>query len=263
MKTVRRSYLTNAGTFLLNDVLMSVLSVSSLYFIADRYAAWGLLGSVASSGWAAFLSFVLLDLGLYVWHWACHRVDVLWMFHKVHHSDRCINVSTAFRSHFGEVFLTALGKALFIVAIGVEASVVLANEVIVTLFVMFHHANITLPGERRLARLIVSPGLHRVHHSVRREEHDRNYGAVFSLWDRMFGTLAESTPQKLGLDFVKELDFIQLFGFGFKRTYRPSRRSQQAMIAEAAYFRAEKRGFAPGFEILDWLEAEREVGSDG
>lgn len=259
-KEYRQSYLANLGTLFLNDTLLSLLSVSSLWVVAEHYAGFGLLSAVSDPLLKAALSFVLLDLALYFWHRANHSFDWLWMFHKVHHSDPVMNVSTAFRLHFVEVLLTIVVKALFIVAVGVDAAIVMANEAIITLFVLFHHANLSFPGERWLGRLAIVPYLHRVHHSVERVEHDRNFGAVFSGWDRMFGTLAEVTPAKIGLRDVPGQNFLELVKFGLvPQAALPSAQTLQAKIAEAAYFRAEKRGFAPGYEVRDWMEAEREI----
>lgn len=160
------------------------------------------------------LSFVLLDLVLYFWHRANHAFGWLWMFHKVHHSDRVMNVTTAFRLHFMEVLLTLLVKALFIMVAGVDAALVVANETIMTLFVMFHHSNLSLPGLRRLAGVVIVPHLHRVHHSEKREEHDRNFGLVFSWWDRLFGTLAQAEPATIGLRDVESKGLWALVKFG-------------------------------------------------
>jgi sterol desaturase/sphingolipid hydroxylase (fatty acid hydroxylase superfamily) len=265
----RRSYAANLGTLLLNDTLLSLLSVTSLWLVAENHSQWGLLGAVTDPLLKAALSFVLLDLTLYFWHRANHAFDWLWMFHKVHHSDPVMNVSTAFRLHFVEVLLTAAVKALFIVAMGVEAAVVMANEAIITLFVMFHHSNLSFRGERRLGRLAITPYLHRVHHSAKRAEHDSNYGAVFSCWDRMFGTLKELRPAAIGLAQVPGQNLLELVKFGLTRQVSPpskplpttvtSPKTLHTMIAEAAYYRAEKRGFAPGYEFMDWMEAEREI----
>jgi hypothetical protein len=170
-----------------------------------------------------------------------------------------MNASTAFRLHFMESLLTVLVKALFIVVTGVQASMVLLSEAIMALFVIFHHASLSVPGEKWLGRVIVVPMLHRVHHSTLRREHDNNYGAVFSIWDRLFGTLAEREPARLGLKNVGTLSFIELLKFGLTAGGGKPAHALTAMIAEAAYFKAEKRGFAPGMEMLDWLEAEREI----
>ena len=258
-RTVRQSYFTNLGAFILNDTLMSLLSVSSLWLIAERFAPIGLLSGIESPVVKAIVSFLLLDLVLYVWHRANHRFDALWMFHKVHHSDRCMNVSTAFRLHGIEVFLTSVVKAAFIVLMGVDAAVVLANEAVVTLFVMFHHTNVAFRGEHGLGRLTVVPSLHRVHHSSERTEHDHNYGAVFSVWDRLFGTLAELEPKELGLENVPGHSLLDLVRFGVMPPKASQPPTLQTMIAEAAYYRAEKRGFVPGYDQIDWLEAEKEI----
>lgn len=261
-RTTRQSYFTNIGSFILNDTLMSLLSVSTLWLIAERYADHGLLSDIANPALKAIASFVLLDLVLYLWHRANHRFDALWAFHKIHHSDRSMNVSTAFRLHGVEVFLTALIKAVFITVMGVDAAVLLTNEAIVTLFVMFHHANIRFPGERWLGWLIVVPRIHRAHHSTRRAEHDSNYGAVFSCWDRVLGTFADLEPRTIGLPQVPGYGLLGLIGYGLPQLpRRPALKPEavQAMIAEAAYFRAEKRGFAPGNDFIDWVEAEREI----
>jgi sterol desaturase/sphingolipid hydroxylase (fatty acid hydroxylase superfamily) len=261
----RQSYLANFGMLMFNDTLLSILSVTSLWAIASRYSGWGLLSGIQDVGVKALLSFVLLDLTLYLWHRANHQFDGLWRFHKVHHSDRVMNVSTAFRLHGVEVFLTVAVKALFIVVVGVDATLVIANEALITLCVLFHHARIHFRGERLLGRLAIMPYLHRTHHSVVRAEHDSNYGAVFSCWDRLFGTLSEAEPEVLGLFNVPGQNLLALLKFGFARNApaMPARTVVRgyplhAMIAEAAYYRAERRGFAPGDDFRDWLEAERE-----
>ncbi len=259
-KTTRQSYLTNLGTFILNDTMMSLMSVSSLWALAERFSHWGLLSGISARAWKGVVSFLLLDLTLYLWHRANHRFDCLWIFHKVHHSDRCMNVSTAFRLHFVEVALTTLVKAAFTLLTGVDAAVLLVNEAVITLCVMFHHANIRFAGEHWLARLTIVPYLHRVHHSVKRNEHDNNYGAVFSFWDWMFGTLADLEPAEIGLKHVAGQGVLELIRFGLTSTPpSPSPQCLKKMVAEAAYYRAEKRGFAPGYEFMDWLEAEKEI----
>ena len=292
----RKSYLANFGTLILNDTLLSLLSVSSLWLIAERYSGWGLLSGVDDPLAKAAASFVLLDLTLYGWHRANHTVDWLWTFHKVHHSDRVMNVSTAFRLHFAEVLMTLLVKALFIVVVGVDAGIVVANETLITLFIMFHHARLSFRGDRWLGHLTIVPYLHRVHHSAQRSEHDSNYGAVFSWWDRLFGTLKEVEPIEIGLRNVPALNVLQLVKYGLANPVFPGHEGEPlvhaagglrpagaqpllwlisrglkppapasrgpaltSMIAEAAYYRAEKRGFAPCGDFRDWLEAEREI----
>ena len=131
-KTTRQSYLTNLGTFLMNDTLMSLMSVSALLLVAENFGQWGLLHGVSDPALKTVFSFLALDLTLYLWHRLNHAYDCLWMYHKVHHSDPTMNVSTAFRLHFVEVVLTALVKAVFIMVMGVESAVVIANEALIT-----------------------------------------------------------------------------------------------------------------------------------
>ncbi len=263
-ETIRQSYLTNLGTLVLNDSMMSLLSVSSLLAVAEGFSRWGLLGSMADSVGKTLLSFILLDFTLYLWHRANHGIDRFWLFHKVHHSDRSMNVTTAFRLHAMEVLMTTLVKAVFIVVVGVDASTLLVNELMVTLFVMFHHADVSFTGESSLGRWLIVPSLHRLHHSAQRKEHDRNYGAVLSWWDSLFGTLSVATPKEIGLRDVKPLGILELVKFGFTFRYpstaqMPVSEALKGRVAEAAYYRAGQRGFVPGFELYDWLEAEREI----
>jgi sterol desaturase/sphingolipid hydroxylase (fatty acid hydroxylase superfamily) len=260
-KHLRLSYKTNISLFMVNSIAMSIVSASSLLIVAERYSAKGLLNTLPSPAWKAVLSFLLLDLFMYLWHKASHSVDWLWMFHKVHHNDPYLNISTSFRIHFMELFITHLLKALLIIVFGIEAAMVLASEAVMTLFVMFHHTNIAFKGEKLLGYFIIVPALHRTHHSTQRNEHDSNYGAVLSLWDRLFGTLAELEPAEIGIKGSSPQDLVNLIKFGFSLhtpTSAPAV-NLEAMIAEAAYYKAEKRGFSPGNDLRDWLEAKRDI----
>ncbi|CAA9891887.1 Sterol desaturase/sphingolipid hydroxylase (Fatty acid hydroxylase superfamily) [Candidatus Methylobacter favarea] len=266
-KTLRQSYQTNAGIFIFNSIVISLLSACCLFFVSDHYSGWGLLDYVSSPVWKAALAFLFLDLMLYIWHRACHRFDVLWIFHKVHHSDPALNVSTAFRIHLLELLITTLLKSIYIITFGIDKKLMLTNEALFTVFIMLHHSNITFKGENLLGRVIIVPHLHRVHHSAERCEHDRNYGAVLSIWDRLFGTLAVLEPAQIGIKGNPPQTFLKLVKFGFTDTaMNPQTLSSsgaclnlQAMIAEAAYYKAEKRAFHPGNELCDWLEAKREI----
>ena len=132
-----------------------------------------------------------------------------------------------------------------------------------TLFIMFHHTNISFKGEKLLSYFIIVPSLHRTHHSKQRCEHDSNYGAVLSLWDWLFGTRSELKPAEIGIKGNSPQDLVNLikFGFGFTLPTPPTVQpvNLDAMIAEAAYYKAEKRGFSPGNDIRDWLEAKSEI----
>lgn len=211
---MRHSYLTNVLTFLFNDITLSLLSIPTLYFVAQQFAGMGLFSSLADGPIKYLLTFVLLDFALYGWHYATHHFDGLWIFHKVHHSDKTLNVTTGLRFHLGELLLEVLVRVAFIGLIGVNANVVLFSQTLITLFVLFHHTNITFPGEKLLSKIFIVPRLHRLHHSAIRSEHDSNYGAVFSVWDRLFGTLKEKDPQAIGLEGVDEQHFADLLKYG-------------------------------------------------
>lgn len=265
LKQLRRSYQTNIGLFIFNSIVISLLSVTPLVMLAEHYSGRGLLSHISNPAWRALLSFVLLDLLLYCWHRISHSFDGLWMFHKVHHNDPYLNVSTAFRLHIVELLIITALKSAYIVMFGVDKTMVLTNETLLTLFIMFHHSNISFPGEKRLGRIIIAPYLHRAHHSTERNEHDNNYGAVFSIWDRLFGTFTEREPLEIGIKNSSPQTVLGLLKFGFT-TANPAPvpvyeldMNLRSMIAEAAYYKAEKRAFKPGNELRDWLEAKREI----
>jgi sterol desaturase/sphingolipid hydroxylase (fatty acid hydroxylase superfamily) len=221
-RNLARSYTANIMTFLLNDTLLSLLSLPSLYYVAQGFSGYGLLSRMPNGALKWLVTFILLDLAMYLWHAANHRCDALWRFHKVHHSDTTLNVTTGLRFHAGELVLTMLLKAVFIVAVGVEARLVILNEIILTGFVIFHHMNASPRGEKALGMLFIMPHLHRLHHSTRRDEHDHNYGGALSLWDRLFGTLREGEPESIGLKNVGEQDVWDMIRFGLTAQNQPS-----------------------------------------
>ncbi|MDD1616806.1 MAG: Fatty acid hydroxylase [Methylococcaceae bacterium NSP1-2] len=262
-KQLRQSYQTNASLFIFNGIVISLLSATPLLILAESYSDQGLLNYIPNPAWKALLSFLLLDLMIYCWHKASHDFDCLWMFHKVHHNDPYLNVSTAFRIHIVELLIITVLKSAYIVVLGVNETMVLTNETISTLFVMFHHTNISFRSEKRLGQIIIVPYLHRVHHSTERTEHDNNYGMVFSIWDRLFGTLLERESIEIGIKNHSPQTVLGLLKFGFTpENSVPAHKlnlNLKSMIAEAAYYKAEKRAFAPGNELRDWLEAKKEI----
>jgi sterol desaturase/sphingolipid hydroxylase (fatty acid hydroxylase superfamily) len=263
-KNLKHSYKTNLGLFLFNNILMSLLSMTSLFLLAQHYGDSGLLRGISNTAVKSLLSLLALDLLLYAWHRVCHSFDCLWMFHKVHHCDPSLNVTTAFRIHFLEAGLTNILKAICIIVLGIEETMVLTSEVITTLCIMFHHTNITFKGEKLLGKVVITPYLHRAHHSVERREHDNNYGAILSVWDAMLGSRTEANPSKIGVKDYMPDNVMGLIAAGFTTkpieppvTIKPA--VLEHMIAEAAYYKAEKRGFTPGNDLHDWLEAKREI----
>lgn len=158
---------------------------------------------------------LILDLWIYLWHRANHRIPFLWRFHEVHHLDRFLDVTTAVRFHFGEVLMSAAVRAVIILALGMPIESVIVFEIVVLVCSAFHHMNTRLPGrlERALSRVIVTPSIHWVHHRRRQQETDSNYGVLLSFWDRLFGTLSPTprTPDMpIGTQAREERDFAGL-----------------------------------------------------
>ncbi len=214
-KIYKESFVTNTTAFLVNNVILTVLRASSLFLVAQQFSGYGLLSGLSETPLKWFLAFAFFDLAIYGWHFYSHKYEWLWRFHKVHHSDKCFNVSTGFRFHVFDLLLEILYKCVFVVVIGVNAYLVLSIEIIELFFIFFHHANISVPKENLLSQVIITPSLHRTHHSTLRQEHDSNYGIVLSLWDRLFGTRKELVPEHIGLDLIEAENFIQLFSLAF------------------------------------------------
>lgn len=151
----------------------------------------GLLNVVDLPVWAKILAAILaLDFAIWAQHLITHKVPLFWRFHQMHHADRDFDVTTALRFHPFEILASMLLKIGLVYAIGAPPVAVLAFEIILNGTAMFNHANMRLPlGLDRVVRLVlVTPDMHRVHHSDLREEHDSNYGFALSIWDRIFGT---------------------------------------------------------------------------
>ena len=186
-----RHLLRNLVLGAVNSVLVAVV-FASLWVAAASYAearGLGLLRLGDLPGWAhAGLAVLLLDAWTYAWHRMNHRVPFLWRFHRVHHSDAQMDVTTASRFHTGEIVMSSLLRIPVIVALGVTAWELVLYEMLMFAVVQFHHANIALPPrvEAVVNKVIVTPAMHKVHHSRWQPETDSNYSAMLSVWDRIF-----------------------------------------------------------------------------
>lgn len=157
---------------------------------------WGLLPGMGLDGWVLALSGILiLDLAIWVQHVVFHRVPALWRLHAVHHSDHDLDVASGLRFHPIEILLSLLYKVALVVVLGIPAGAVLAFEVLLNAGALITHANLRLPlGLDRVLRLVlVTPDMHRIHHSTQRQEQDSNYGFHLAVWDRLFRTY-RATP---------------------------------------------------------------------
>jgi sterol desaturase/sphingolipid hydroxylase (fatty acid hydroxylase superfamily) len=179
----------------LNTILMSLVCGGCLC-TAARYAEARGFGALRIAGAPAILAVtgtvLILDLVLWGWHLANHRLGWLWRLHRVHHSDVDFDVSTSLRFHAGELLLSLPLKLVTVLALGAPLGGILAFEITFGLFNMFVHGNIRLAPawESRLSSILVLPAVHRLHHSIRPDQYGRNFGTIFSLWDRWLGTWA-------------------------------------------------------------------------
>ena len=158
---------------------------------AARDAGWGLFPRVALPGsTAVLLSIVLLDLTVYLQHVMFHALPALWRVHRVHHADLDVDVTTGLRFHPIEIVLSMLIKLAVVAMLGPPVLGVLLFEVLLNALAMFNHANARIPAplDRVLRLFVVTPDMHRVHHSVEPFEHNTNFGFNLSCWDRLFGT---------------------------------------------------------------------------
>lgn len=160
---------------------------------------WGLLKRARLPVWLEVaLAIGLLDYTLYLWHVLTHRLPFLWRFHVVHHVDLDLDASTALRFHFAELALSVPWRAAQVSLLGVSPLSFSVWQTLLFLSIMFHHSNLRLPinFERRLNRLIVTPRMHGIHHSIVREETDSNWSSGLTLWDYLHGTLRLNVPQE-------------------------------------------------------------------
>lgn len=166
---------------------------------------------------AAVAGVVAFDLWMYAWHRANHRIHFLWRFHRMHHSETDLDVTTAVRFHTGEIGISSTLRCGVLALLGMSFPMLILYELALLPVIQFHHSNVRMPErlDRMLRTIIVSPNMHRVHHSVLRHEHDSNYGSIFSFWDRMFASYRWRRSLgglKVGLRGFKEKRWLTLRG---------------------------------------------------
>ena len=186
----------SALTFVAAIILVQPATRWAVHWSADK--PFGLVHLVALPRWAGFaLSFLLMDLSFYYWHLANHRVPLLWRFHNVHHTDPDLDVTTAFRFHFGEIAFSSVFNVIAVSAIGISAWAFAIYQLLFQAEVLFHHSNLRLPIglERLLSKVIVTPRMHGIHHSQIHRENNSNFGTLFTWWDRLHRTLGLNISQ--------------------------------------------------------------------
>ena len=183
----------NLGLVVIDTIVLRlsfpILAVGLAVIAQDR--GWGLFNIFEAPGWVAVLvSIVILDLVIYLQHVMFHAVPMLWRLHRMHHADLEFDVTTGLRFHPVEILLSMGIKLAVVMALGPPAVAVLIFEVLLNATAMFNHSNVRLPTfvDRVLRLIVVTPDMHRVHHSIRPEETNSNFGFNLPWWDRLLGT---------------------------------------------------------------------------
>ena len=197
----RRAFAVPLGGRWVNQIALAALGTLALRWIAPIAAVslaalaqaegWGLLNLVAVPPWlSVVLGVIAMDLGLYLLHRLFHAVPLLWRFHQIHHSDLDIDCGTALRHHPLETIANGAFDLALIAAIGVPPLAVVIFVLVASIASVFNHANIAVPpaADRVLRWLVVTPDMHRIHHSVEIEESNRNFANIFAWWDYLFST---------------------------------------------------------------------------
>ena len=225
----RQRWTINLGLAAFNVVVIRV-SIGAAAWLAANWAVQQQIGLfnifAMPNGLSLLLSLLLLDLAIYAQHIAAHRWQWFWRLHQVHHSDLDFDTTTAVRFHPLEILLSMLYKILLVVVLGVSPLAVIVFEIILNGCALFNHGNVSLPPqlEKWLRYLLVTPDMHRIHHSAFPAETDSNYGFSLSCWDRWFRTYCPQAQQaqtemSIGLHGFRaaaELGFIKLLAMPFR-----------------------------------------------
>jgi sterol desaturase/sphingolipid hydroxylase (fatty acid hydroxylase superfamily) len=221
----------------LNNIVLSVINTAlvkltiPLAGIAAAVLAgerqWGLLNNIVDSSgsinylfeWFAIVIFLIIfDFTIYFQHRLFHAVPLLWRFHRMHHSDVDYDLTTGIRFHPISIVLSSIIKIALILIMGAPVFAVLLAEVLLNATSMFNHSNLKLPKrfESFLRKLIVTPDMHRIHHSVDNIEHNHNFGFNFPWWDRLFGTYLDNVDKPseeidIGIEGLQDASSSNLF----------------------------------------------------
>lgn len=224
-----RNLLLGIGNALLLSVLFGGLFVAQEVWAGGH--GIGLLRLVSWPGWLQFvLAVVFFDLWMYVWHRANHEIPFLWRFHRMHHSDPEVDATTGFRFHPGEQVLSGLTRLAVLPLLGMSLWHLALYEALLLPVILFHHSNVSLPRwlDHGLLAVVVTPAMHRVHHSRWQPETDSNYGSIFPYWDRLFRSFRlrdDAHTIELGLEEFDGEEWQNLGGLLKTPLARPKRRT--------------------------------------
>jgi len=238
IKEKGKHLIANMALGLTNALLISVFFVGTWLWASNwTYEhQFGLLNWLQLAGfpsWGHTLGAVLLmDFWMYLWHLINHKIPFLWRFHRVHHADAEMDVTTASRFHTGEIIFSSLLRIGVLMITGIYLWELLLYETLMFAVVQFHHANIVLPKkvDRILRAVIVTPAMHKVHHSRWQPETDSNYSSMFSFWDRLGKTFRLHDPLRtlrLGLDEFDTTEDKKVKGL-FSMPFREGKSKEQA-----------------------------------
>jgi sterol desaturase/sphingolipid hydroxylase (fatty acid hydroxylase superfamily) len=162
-----------------------------------------------------FFAVILLDYTLYLWHVLTHKLPFLWRFHKIHHADLDLTAATAIRFHFGEMTISVPFRAGQILLIGVSPKALKIWQNLLFLSIFFHHSNIKLPleFEKKLQKIITTPRLHGIHHSIIESEMNSNWSSGLTVWDFLHGTFRDDVPQDeiiIGVEDHQSIEKVEL-----------------------------------------------------
>ena len=203
-------WFTNWAIAIIDSVVLRFLFASAAVGAAlwAQQNNYGLFNLSNTSGWVTgIISFIVLDFAIWLSHVASHKIPIFWKVHRMHHSDVDFDVTTAIRFHPIEIVLSMLWKFAIVIAIGAPPISVLLFEIILNGTAMFNHSNLklNLAFDRWLRIFVVTPDMHRVHHSIIHNETDSNYGFNLAIWDRIFGTYIDQ-PEAGHDDMIIGLD---------------------------------------------------------
>lgn len=205
------------------NVLLQRFTLGAAAYLTAVYAqdhGWGMMAVLNLPFWAeALITFLILDFAIYLQHVMSHALPIFWRLHQVHHADLDIDASSGLRFHPFEIMVSILYKVIIVAALGVDPWVVIAFEATLNGAAVLTHANIRYPDklDTFLRWLLVTPNMHRVHHSTSRDEMDTNFGFFLSIWDRFCGTYHRAPPRAghekvaLGLPYMREQSRLGLW----------------------------------------------------
>jgi len=223
------------------NALLVALLFGGLFVVQESWAeaaGFGLLRVLDVPIWLQLVAAVLLfDLWMYAWHRANHRIPFLWRFHRMHHSDPALDASTGLRFHPGELVLSSIARLAILPLLGMSLWHLAIYEAILLPVILFHHSNVRFPRwvDLGLLAMVVTPAMHRVHHSRWQPETDSNYGSILPWWDRLFGSFRlrrDPSTIELGLDELSDGKWQSISGLlrtplaetGTERSDQPDRK---------------------------------------